>query len=186
MPTPAEILALAANVELVIFDVDGVLTDGRIILGPEKQEFKHFDVRDGLGMVMLRKSGVPIAIITGRESAVVDRRMQELGIDLVFQGRSNKLATFEQLLANLGVAPSSVCYVGDDLPDIPLLRRVGLPVAVADANWRVHEFAAYVTAANGGRGAAREICELIMNGKGSLAEQQRRIEDAALPSATNG
>lgn len=163
------VAARAARVELVIFDVDGVLTDGRIIIGADGTETKQFHVRDGLGMVMLRESGVEIAVITGRESAAVTRRMDELGIDRVFQGQSSKTAAFESVCEELGISGDAVCYVGDDLPDIPVMARSGLPIAVANANWKVKEFAAWVTVLDGGAGAAREVCELIMDARGTLA-----------------
>jgi len=177
------ILARAAGIKLVIFDVDGVLTDGRIVLGADGSESKNFCVRDGLGMVMLRESGVDIAIITGRDSPIVDQRMKELGIDLVFQGQTDKSAAFERLCAKLGLDGAAVCYVGDDLPDIPVMARVGLPVAVADANWKLSEFAAYRTTAEGGSGAAREVCELIMSAQGTLARQMSRFDPLAEISA---
>jgi len=178
----AQVLGRAANVELTIFDVDGVLTDGRLVLGPNAQEFKNFHVRDGLGLVMLRESGVAVAIITGRESTVVAERMAELGIDLVFQGQRNKLSAFETLLSSLNIAAGAVCYVGDDLPDLPVMRRVGLPIAVADADMRLSEYAVYQTAAKGGCGAAREVCELIMTAKGSLDPQLARFGMAVRPT----
>jgi len=182
MPFEARVLGRAANVELTIFDVDGVLTDGRLVLGPNGQEFKNFHVRDGLGLVMLRESGVAVAIITGRKSPVVAERMAELGIDLVFQGQSNKLVAFETLLSSLNIDPGAVCYVGDDLPDIPVMRRAGLPITVADADRRVSEYAVYQTEAKGGRGAAREVCELIMAAKGSLDAQLARFDMAVHPN----
>lgn len=165
----------AARIALVIFDVDGVLTDGRIIIGADGAETKQFHVRDGLGMVMLRESGVEIAVITGRESAAVTRRMDELGIDRVFQGQSSKTAAFGAVCEDLGVSGDAVCYVGDDLPDIPVMARSGLPIAVANANWKVQEFAAYVTRLDGGAGAAREVCELIMRAKGTLEDGLARF-----------
>jgi 3-deoxy-D-manno-octulosonate 8-phosphate phosphatase (KDO 8-P phosphatase) len=169
------VTARAARVELVIFDVDGVLTDGRIIIGADGAETKQFHVRDGLGMVMLRESGVEIAVITGRESVAVSRRMDELGIDRVFQGQSSKTVAFESVCDDLGIAGDAVCYVGDDLPDIPVMARSGLPIAVANANWKVQEFAAYITTLDGGAGAAREVCELIMSARGTLADSLARF-----------
>jgi 3-deoxy-D-manno-octulosonate 8-phosphate phosphatase (KDO 8-P phosphatase) len=180
----AQVLGRAARVELAIFDVDGVLTDGSIVIGPDGQEFKHFDVRDGLGLVMLRDSGVALAVITGRQSPAVARRMAELGIDLVFQGQSNKAAALDILLSSLELDADAVCYVGDDLPDVPVMRRVGLPIAVADADQQLHKFAVYRTQANGGRGAAREVCELIMTAKGSLVAQLARFDIVGHHSST--
>jgi 3-deoxy-D-manno-octulosonate 8-phosphate phosphatase (KDO 8-P phosphatase) len=172
----SRLLTLAAKVRLVIFDVDGVLTDGTLMLGPDGQEFKNFHVRDGHGMVMLRDSGVELAIITGRESQVVAERMAELGIEHVFQGQSDKVRPFEMLLERLGIEAEAVCYVGDDMPDIPLMKRVGLAIAVADAHWKLHDHAACATVANGGAGAAREVCELILTAQGRLQAQFARYE----------
>lgn len=180
------VMLRAARIALVIFDVDGVLTDGRIIIGADGSETKQFHVGDGLGMVMLRESGVDIAIITGRESAAVTRRMGELGIDRVFQGQSSKTAAFSAVCEDLGVTGEEVCYVGDDLPDIPVMARCGLPIAVANANWKVREYAAYVTRLDGGAGAAREVCELIMRARGTLEDALARyapMTAAAAPDA---
>ena len=176
MEHSSRILTLAAKVELAIFDVDGVLTDGRLTLGPNGQEFKHFDVRDGLGLVMLRDSGVTVAIITGRDSPVVAERMAELGIEYVFQGQKDKAQALESLLNELEVDNVAVCYVGDDLPDMPAMMRVGLPIAVADAHWKLHDFAVCATTANGGAGAVREVCEMILTAQGKLDAQFARFE----------
>jgi len=179
------VMVRAARIALVIFDVDGVLTDGRIILGAGGAETKQFHVRDGLGMVMLRESGVEIAVITGRESAAVTRRMDELGIDRVFQGQSSKTAAFNSVCEDLGITGDAVCYVGDDLPDIPVMARSGLPVAVANANWKVREFAAYVTRLDGGAGAAREVCELIMRAQGTLDDRLARFAPTSTTDPAN-
>lgn len=171
---PAEVLAAAAGIRLAAFDVDGVLTNGQLLLGPQGEEYKVFDVRDGQGLVMLRDSGVAVAIITGRSSPVVAARMAELGIEYVYQGQRDKLLALADLENRLGVAAREVCYVGDDLPDVPLLRRVGLPVTVADGHPVCAEVARYRTRAAGGRGAVREICELLLTASGSLAAQYAR------------
>ena len=173
---PAEALAAAAGIRLAAFDVDGVLTNGQLFLGPQGEEYKVFDVRDGQGLVMLRESGMALAIITGRRSAVVAARMAELGIEFVYQGQRDKLAALAELEARLGIASAQVCYTGDDLPDVPVLRRVGLPVTVADAHPACIEVARYRTRAPGGRGAVREICELLMTAGGTLAAQYARYE----------
>ncbi|MEQ8231261.1 MAG: HAD-IIIA family hydrolase [Gammaproteobacteria bacterium] len=152
----------AAAVELAVFDVDGVLTDGRIILGPNGEEYKAFDVRDGLGMVRLREAGVTLAVITGRSSAVVAARMRELGVTHVHQGVSDKRACLAALQAKLGCEPARTCYLGDDLPDLAPMALAGLAVAVADACAAVRARADWITAAAGGRGAARELSELIL------------------------
>tara|TARA_R110002096_G_scaffold42642_6_gene114843 strand:+ start:2647 stop:3207 length:561 start_codon:yes stop_codon:yes gene_type:complete len=185
MLTNDRVMARAARIALVIFDVDGVLTDGRIILDADGNETKQFHVRDGLGMVMLRESGVEIAVITGRESAAVTRRMDELGIDRVFQGQSSKTAAFNAVCEDLEITGDAVCYVGDDLPDIPVMARSGLPIAVANANWKVREFAAYVTGLDGGAGAAREVCELIMRAQGTLDDRLARFAPISTTDPAN-
>lgn len=165
----ASVSDLAAVVKLAIFDVDGVLTDGGLILGPNGQEFKNFHVRDGLGLVMLRSTGVELAIITGRESTVVTERMAALGIEHVLQGQSDKEQALDKLLDDLNVDVSTVCYVGDDLPDLPVMMRVGLSVAVADAHSELIKHAAWKTKAKGGAGAVREVCEMILAAQGNLS-----------------
>jgi 3-deoxy-D-manno-octulosonate 8-phosphate phosphatase (KDO 8-P phosphatase) len=155
-------------IRMVIFDVDGVLTDGRLLLGDDGQEYKAFNSKDGHGMRMLQDSGVALAILTGRRSQVVARRAADLGIEHVIQGRRDKLPAFEELLETTGDAPESVAYVGDDVVDLPVMRRVGLAVAVADASQLVREHAHWITTSPGGHGAAREVCERIMQAQGNL------------------
>lgn len=163
-----EIRERAERIRLVIFDVDGVLTDGSLYLGDDGQEYKAFNSRDGLGMVMLQESGVRLAVITGRSSNVVQTRMASLGVSDIYQGQRDKLPAYEALIERLSLADADVAYVGDDLVDLPVMRRVGLAVAVADAHARVREFAHYCTQTAGGRGAARELCELILDAQGNL------------------
>jgi 3-deoxy-D-manno-octulosonate 8-phosphate phosphatase (KDO 8-P phosphatase) len=158
----------ASSIRAVIFDVDGVLTDGSLYLGDDGQEYKAFNSRDGHGMVMLAHSGVTLAIITGRSSEVVRIRMESLGIEHVLQGRREKLPAYEELKQQLGVDDHEVAYVGDDVVDLPVMRRVGLAVAVADAHPLVLEHAHWRTRSPGGRGAAREVCELILRAQGKL------------------
>ncbi len=164
-----DIFERAAQVRLVVFDVDGVLTDGGLFFGDDGQEYKAFYSRDGHGMKMLRETGVEIGIITGRSSAVVAHRMNNLGIEHVFQGRVEKLPAWEELLGTLRLAPGQVAYVGDDVVDLPVMRRAGLAVAVQDAHALVKQHAHWQTPSPGGRGAARDVCELIMEAQGSLA-----------------
>ncbi len=160
------IIEMASKVRLLILDVDGVLTDGGIVLDGGSAELKVFHVRDGHGLVMLRKAGVKIAIISGRNSGVVDRRARELGITEVHQECHNKIVPYEKLLAKLAIADEDVAYIGDDVVDIPLFKRVGFPVAVADAVEEAKAAALFITDARGGRGAVREICELILKANG--------------------
>lgn len=161
----------AANIKLIIFDVDGVLTDGSLYLGDDGQEYKAFHSKDGHGMVMLQKSGVEIAIITGRTSNVVTKRMESLGIKHVFQGQKDKLPAYEDLKQQVGLSDEQIAYVGDDVVDLPVMVRVGLAVAVQDAHSLTKEHAHWTTPSNGGRGAAREICELIMQAQGNLQSE---------------
>ena len=169
------VLQKAAQIKLVIFDVDGVLTDGSLFIGDDGQEYKAFNSKDGLGMKLLQQSGVPIAIITARQSNVVKIRMESLGIKYLYQGQAHKLPAFEELLERLTIKASEVAYVGDDLIDLPIMTRCGLSIAVADADSLAIENAHWVTQRRGGRGAAREVCELIMAGKGTLKQAQRQF-----------
>jgi 3-deoxy-D-manno-octulosonate 8-phosphate phosphatase (KDO 8-P phosphatase) len=163
-----DITEKARHIKLVIFDVDGVLTDGSLFLGDDGQEYKAFHSKDGHGMRMLLDAGVSIAIITGRISQVVVHRMKDLGINLVFQGHREKVPAFEAALAQSGVEARETAYVGDDVVDLPVMRRVGLAVGVQDAHPLVKRHAHWLTASPGGRGAAREVCELILEARGSL------------------
>ncbi len=163
-----ELLQRGKKIRLAVFDVDGVLTDGRLYFLEDGSEFKTFNTLDGQGIKMLIASGVTTAIISGRKTPIVERRASNLGIEHVFQGREDKLVVLDGLLAELGLSYEQVAYLGDDLPDLPVIRRVGLGMAVASAAGFVREHAHGVTQARGGEGAAREFCELIMSAQGSL------------------
>ncbi len=167
-----ELLQRARAIKLAIFDVDGVLTDGRLYFLPDGSEFKTFNTLDGHGIKMLIASGVQTAIISGRKTPVVERRAQNLGIQHLFQGREDKLVVLDGLLAELGLSYEQVAYLGDDLPDLPVIRRVGLGMAVANADGFVRQHAHGVTQARGGEGAAREFCELILRAQGNLDPAQ--------------
>ncbi len=169
-----DILEKATSIKLAVFDVDGVLTDGSLFLGDDGQEYKAFHSRDGHGMKMLQASGVDIAIITGRTSRVVQHRMDNLGVRHIYQGQLDKLPAFEALLRKLGISASLAAYVGDDVVDLPVMRRAGLAVAVQDAHPLVKEHAHWCTPNGGGRGAARDLCEMIMRAQGTLDEQLTR------------
>jgi 3-deoxy-D-manno-octulosonate 8-phosphate phosphatase (KDO 8-P phosphatase) len=166
-----DIFDRAARIKLLIFDVDGVLTDGGLFMDKDGHEYKQFNSRDGHGMKMLQETGVRIAIITGRNSAAVTHRMNGLGVTLVYQGQHDKRVAFEQLLQDLGLKADEVGYVGDDIVDLPVMRQVGLAVAVQDAHFAVKKHAHWQTPCAGGRGAARDICEFIMEAQGTLAGQ---------------
>jgi 3-deoxy-D-manno-octulosonate 8-phosphate phosphatase (KDO 8-P phosphatase) len=166
-----DILEKAARIRLLIFDVDGVLTDGSLFLGDDGQEYKAFNSRDGHGIKMLQKYGVTVGIITGRSSQVVEHRMKNLGVTHVYQGKLEKLPAFEELIASLGVSAEQTAYVGDDVVDLPVMSRVGLAIAVQDAHPLVVHHSHWQTPHGGGRGAARDVCELIMEAHGVLQRE---------------
>ncbi|MBC7161373.1 KdsC family phosphatase [Immundisolibacter sp.] len=161
----SELRALAARIELVVFDVDGVLTDGRLYLGDNGTEFKAFHVRDGYGFKLLREAGVKLAALSGRRSSAVTRRLDELQVDLYRQGCQHKDRDFLDLLQHLGIDRRATAYLGDDVIDLPAMHLAALPVAVADAHPRVREMARWITTLGGGRGAARELCDLIVDAR---------------------
>lgn len=153
---------------LLILDVDGVLTDGRLFFDDQGREYKCFHARDGHGIKLLRQSGVEVAVISGRQSNSVAIRMQSLGVSLVYQGHENKRAAFSEILQQLQLLPEQVAHVGDDVLDLPIMTQVGFAVAVADANFAVKQHADWCTASNGGLGAVREVCDLIMHVQGTF------------------
>ena len=156
----------AAKIRMLVLDVDGVLTDGKLYFDHAGNELKAFNTRDGLGMKALQRSGIEVAVITGRKSEAVSHRMAQLDIQHVYQGREDKLDAFLHLLELTGLEASQVCFAGDDWIDLPLLLRVGLAVSVADGEERVKEHAHWITKRNGGDGAVREICNLILAAQG--------------------
>jgi len=157
-----EIYNRARNIRVAAFDVDGVLTDGALYYTDSGEELKAFDVRDGHGLKMLKDGGVMVGIITSRTSRCVEERARNLGIELLYQGVTDKLGAFRDLLGRCGVGADACAFMGDDLLDLPVLQRCGLAVTVAGAPAPVRREAHYVTRARGGRGAAREACELIL------------------------
>jgi len=161
---------------ILILDVDGVMTDGGIVFDDQGNESKKFDVRDGHGIKLLMRTGVTVIILTGRTSQAVAHRAFDLGISEVYQGVKNKLAVFEQILKEKNILPDAVAYVGDDVVDIPVLRRVGFAATVADGSHYVKDVADYITEREGGRGAVREICELIMKARGQWSEVTAKYE----------
>jgi 3-deoxy-D-manno-octulosonate 8-phosphate phosphatase (KDO 8-P phosphatase) len=161
----------ARAVRLAIFDVDGVMTDGTLFIGADGELFKAFNILDGHGVKMLQAAGVRAAIISGRSSAAVTRRAAELAIEHVVQGSADKSSAFDALIAALAVQPQECAFVGDDLPDLDVMSRCGLAVAVANAADAVKSAAHYVTRASGGKGAVREFCELVLRAQGRLAAQ---------------
>lgn len=161
--TPSE---RAAGLKALVFDVDGVLTDGGLWYGPTGEVMKRFDVKDGHALVLARLAALPVALLTARTSAIVETRAKELGLARVFQGRREKGPAFEELCAELGVQPREVAYMGDDVNDLPALSRAGLSACPADAVPEVRAAVHYVAASPGGRGAARELVELVLKATG--------------------
>jgi 3-deoxy-D-manno-octulosonate 8-phosphate phosphatase (KDO 8-P phosphatase) len=163
-----------ATIKLLLLDVDGVMTDGRITYDNDGGELKSFDVKDGHGLKLLQRAGIEVGIITGRQSAVVARRAEELGIELVYQGVKEKLVPFYEILEKLRISPEEVAYVGDDVVDLPVMRRVGFAITVADAVEDVKPFADLVTTRDGGRGAVREVCDFLLKKSGRWATVANR------------
>ena len=165
---------LARKIRLVGLDVDGVLTDGGVYVGQvqgQRVEFKRFDIQDGLGVKLLRQGGIAVAIVSGRHSEATTLRAQEIGVDeLVQDGAARKLPAFEAILSRRSLSWEDCAFVGDDIADLPLLRRVALPVAVANAVPEAHALARYVTRAGGGQGAVREVAEVILRARGVWEE----------------
>jgi 3-deoxy-D-manno-octulosonate 8-phosphate phosphatase (KDO 8-P phosphatase) len=160
-------VAKAARVRLMIFDVDGILTDGSLHFGAEGEVIKTFNVLDGHGIKLLQQSGVATAVISARQSAIVVKRAADLGITHVYQGVHDKRIAFEQLLAECHVAPEACGFMGDDIIDLPILSRVGFAASVPNGHPEVRARVHYVTRAMGGRGAARELCDFILHAQGN-------------------
>jgi len=169
-----------AGIQLLLLDVDGVLTDGGIVYADDGRELKQFHVRDGSALAFWQLAGKRAAILTGRTSRVVEVRAKELGIAPVIQGAADKLDAFRDLLSQTGLQARAVCFVGDDLPDLPVLQVCGLAVAVADACPEAMAVAQYVTKAEGGRGAVREVVELILRSQGHWTKITERYRNEKL------
>lgn len=164
--TRKELQEVARNIKLLVIDVDGVMTDGSIVLDNEGNEYKMFHVRDGHGIRMLLRAGLKGAIITGRQSKVVEIRARELGITDVYQRCHDKTAALDRITGKYGIGYAEVAYMGDDIVDVPVLRRAGLPIAVNDASDEAREVASMITKNRGGRGAVREVCDFLLKAKG--------------------
>jgi len=163
-----DVIEKAKKLKLLILDVDGVLTDGRLFFDDKGKEYKCFHARDGHGIKLLRQTGVEVAVISGRKSNSVALRMKSLGVEYVYQGHENKIAAFNEIIQSLSIQPEQVAHVGDDLLDLPIMKRVGLSIAVNDANDPVKEYADWCTKTAGGQGAVREICDFIMRSQGTF------------------
>lgn len=166
----SEILAKAKKIKLLILDVDGVLTDGKLFFDNQGHEYKSFHAQDGHGIKLLRQTGVDVAVISGRKSNSVALRMKALGIEHVYQGCEDKRAAFAGIIESLAITAEQAAHVGDDLLDLPIMARVGLSIAVNDANFAVKQRADWCTFRRGGQGAVREVCDLIMQAQGRLDE----------------
>jgi 3-deoxy-D-manno-octulosonate 8-phosphate phosphatase (KDO 8-P phosphatase) len=162
MPDPRTL----REISVLLLDVDGVLTDGRIIYNSDGSEIKAFHVKDGLGIRMAQKAGIRVGIVTGRASRALRHRCENLGIETVCDGVRDKAAAVDRILRKFGMRPEVAAFMGDDLPDLPAMRRVGCPVAVADAHSEVRAAACWVTRAGGGIGAVREVCEALIQARG--------------------
>lgn len=169
----SELIKKISNIKLVIFDVDGVLTDGRLYFGANGEELKVFYVHDGLGIKLLQKNSITAAIISSRQSEIVTKRLQDLGIKYIYQGEENKQKPFQELLDQLNLQREQVAYVGDDLPDLALIQQVGFGICVANAHPLLKKYALWQTEAKGGEGAVREVCELILQAQGKLVATHR-------------
>jgi 3-deoxy-D-manno-octulosonate 8-phosphate phosphatase (KDO 8-P phosphatase) len=164
------------DIRLLLLDVDGVMTDGGIIYDSNGLETKVFNVKDGHGIKMLQRCGIEVGIITGRTSLVVEIRAKELGIQLVYQGALKKLDSYEEIKQKTGLSDSQIAYIGDDVIDVPVMRRVVFAAAPSDGVAEARNVAHFVTSCGGGRGAVREVCDLILKGRGLWDEVQNRYE----------
>lgn len=167
-----EIVDIAKEIKLLICDVDGVFSDGLVYMGNNGEELKTFHTRDGHGVKSLMSAGIEIAIITGRQSQIVENRMSALGISLIYQGQNDKLEAYNDICAKLNIAPKDIAYIGDDLIDWPVMDKVALKVCVADGHPLLAKRANYVTSIKGGYGAVREVCDLILQARDELDEHK--------------
>jgi 3-deoxy-D-manno-octulosonate 8-phosphate phosphatase (KDO 8-P phosphatase) len=165
---PSAVLKAAQNIKLLLLDVDGVLTDGRLHYGNSGEELKAFDIQDGMGIKLLQKGGIAVGIITGRSSELLKRRAHELGITLLVQGREDKLTALNELLETMNFDLKEIAFIGDDLPDLAVIRSVGLGITPANGNPFLVSHALWQTRKSGGNGSVREVAELILNAQGKL------------------
>ena len=161
-----EIIEKAKRIKVLVVDIDGVMTDGRIIYSGYGDELRFFDVQDGFGITLLNRAGIKTVIITAGKSKIVKHRARDLKVSKTYHGFMDKIDAFNNLLKHFNVTPEEVCFIGDDLIDIPILKRVGFAVAVSNAVDEAKKLAHYITANKGGRGAVREICDLILKSQG--------------------
>lgn len=160
------------QVKLLICDIDGVFSDGRIYLGNQGEELKAFHTRDGFGIKAIINAGIQVAVITGRNSKIVETRMKSLGVQHIYQGQEDKVQAFNLLCQNLNLTPADIAYIGDDVPDLSVMQQVALPIAVADAHPLILKLAGYITHNRGGFGAVREACDILLESRGLLEQAQ--------------
>ncbi|OZB19854.1 MAG: HAD family hydrolase [Marinobacter sp. 34-60-7] len=165
---PADLRTKAAGIRLIALDVDGIMSDGRLYFSANGDELKAFNILDGLGLKQLMKAGITVAVITGRRSPLTEKRMSDLGIRHLMQGREDKKIALQELVSTLDITPEQIAYMGDDLPDLPAITYAGLGLTVPNGYWLVREQADYCTQANGGFGAVREVCDLILWAQNAL------------------
>jgi 3-deoxy-D-manno-octulosonate 8-phosphate phosphatase (KDO 8-P phosphatase) len=178
---PAAVQKKAAKIRLILLDVDGVLTDGGIIIDDRGVESKRFDVRDGQGITLLIQSGIKVGFLTGRYSNIVRRRAKELGVTFVYQGVQNKVEIYERIRRKIGLKNEQIAYVGDDIMDLHVLRKAGLAIAVRDSWPGLRIEVDYVTETKGGMGAVREVSELVLKAQGGWERLTRRLNKEILP-----
>lgn len=171
---PQEVLSKAAMIRVAVFDIDGVMTNGDLIFDADGKEYKVFNVKDGFGLVLLREAGIKVAVISARSSQVVTQRMSELGVGHIIQGARDKRAALEGLIGELAATQEQIAFTGDDIIDLPAMAAAGLSIAVGDAHPRVRAQADWTTSMPGGRGAVREICELILESQGMFETTYKR------------
>lgn len=169
------------QIKMIIFDIDGVFSDGDITYLDDGTELKSFDVQDGMGVTLARKAGLKTGIITGRKSSIVERRADELKIDILSQGNFNKLGPYFDIKKKFKFEDHEICYIGDDIPDIPILSLVGFSVAVLNAREEVKSICDYITACKGGRGAVREVIDLILKRQGKFDDLVESLTNVKLP-----
>lgn len=177
---PERIEEKVRDIRMILLDVDGVLTDGGIVLGSNGREQKRFDIQDGMGVTLARTAGLKVGVITGRKSDIVARRARELKMDAVYQGSFHKLPDYEEALDTFGVRDGQVCYMGDDVLDLVLLERAGLSAAPANAREEIKQIADVITFRSGGNGAVRELIDWILKTQGKWEEAVRKCREASL------
>ncbi|MEX2474951.1 KdsC family phosphatase [Marinobacter sp.] len=165
---PASLLRKAAGIRLLALDVDGIMTDGKLLFSASGDELKGFNILDGLGLKQVMAAGITVAVITGRTSPLTRKRMSDLGIPHLMQGREDKKIALQELVDKLGIDPAGIAYMGDDLPDLPAIRFAGLGITVPNGYWLVREQADVCTSVPGGSGAVREACDLLLTATGQL------------------